>query len=782
MTRLFGYLFLLFFIQATLAASALNVVSAFSVTGVKGPVLGSSLIKDIVRFDERSGLVYSVDSIFATSDKGDSWRRLPLTIAPGRSIASALFKTAGSGMVLIADPSNSSFDLARTNDGGMTWAFSRINLENAAFFEIAAADSKLMERSDGTLEIAARIPTSSNFTGKAVYRSVDDGSNWKFLARSIELKEEKEAAPDLRVANWRIATSGECFAYKSDCVQETKLFISGREATPPELKEIQASIRLAAETRARAANLGGSTRISVNRGFDKCQAGSATQMQAWWDNSYFFDSNIYFSGRNRACPSQPFTNNPAWIDQVSNMGWGLIPTVVGYQSPCTASTTTAKLSYDPAVAEQQGRGEADIAAADAASIGLSAGSVLYYDMERYDETASTPGCRTATVAFLKGWTNRIHELGFISGVYGSPRNAIDDWQFMAAADRMDAVWMARWDNVPSVWTYVSFATFPANLWIDHQRIKQWQAPHNETWGGYTFNIDGNTSDAPVAGVPFQKNKTADFDGDGITDISVFRPSLGRWFIAGSLGPTYKYFDFGVGTDTVTPGDYDGDGKTDLAVFRASNSTWYFLTKGAFTFRQYGEAGDIPVPADYDGDKRTDIAVFRPSTGLWYIAFSDSKNSFLQLPFGQAGDMPAAADYDGDGKADLAVWRPSNGTWYVLGTLNGYFTAVWGVNTDVPAPADYDGDGKTDLAVFRGAEGKWYVVRSADGIAVQQFGVSGDEPAPGDYDGDGRYDVAVFRPSNNTWYCSCSQAGYYFRQFGDTGDRTIPGSYLPRLNP
>ena len=92
------------------------------------------------------------------------------------------------------------------------------------------------------------------------------------------------------------------------------------------------------------------------------------------------------------------------------MGWGLITTIVGYQSPCTASATTAKFSYDVAVAEQQGRGEADIAVADANTIGLTAGSVLYYDMERYDPPIpDTLGCRAATIAFLKGCTERIHE-------------------------------------------------------------------------------------------------------------------------------------------------------------------------------------------------------------------------------------------------------------------------------------------------------------------------------------------------------------------------------------
>jgi hypothetical protein len=744
----------------------------------------SHRIKDIVVFDDRSGLVYTSDSIFRTDDGGAAWREISVGRSGGRTIASVLFKNKLTGLVLISDPAATAFELARTDDGGATWTRRAIELENAAFFELDAAEATLKGDPDSGLEIAARIPTSSNFTGRALYRSSDGGATWQFVSRSIDPREEAEASAVSRKGKWAIETSGECLGFKSGCVQETKLFISGRDVTPVEIKDIQnrdreSAGKEAAKTALFAAPPGSSTRISLNRGFDKCQAGSVAQMQLWWDNSYFFDSNIYFSGRNRACPSQPFTNNPTWIDQVSAMGWGLIPTVVGYQSPCTASATTAKLSYDPIVAEQQGRGEADIAATDAAAIGLTAGSVLYYDMERYDENVSTPGCRTATTAFLKGWSERIRELGYVSGVYGSPFNAIGDWQFMPAASRMDAVWMARWDNVPSVWTYVSFSNFPNNVWNNHQRIKQWQAPHNETWAGVTFNIDGNISDAPVAGVPFARNKVADFDGDGKTDISVFRPGTGEWFIAGSLGPSFTSTTFGVAADILTPGDYDGDGKTDFAVFRPSDSTWYVRSKGSFTVRPYGQAGDIPAPADFDGDGRTDIAVFRPSNATWYIAYSDSMNSFGQVPFGQDGDRPAAGDYDGDGRADIAVWRPSTGTWYVMGTSAGFYGVAWGVSTDIPAPADYDADGKIDPAVFRGSTGMWYVLGSTEGVTALPFGQDGDLPATGDYDGNGRYDISVFRPSNSTWYIRQETGDYAAREFGTIDDKPIPTAYLPR---
>ena len=96
--------------------------------------------------------------------------------------------------------------------------------------------------------------------------------------------------------------------------------------------------------------------------------------------------------------------------------------------------------------------------------------------------------------------------------------------------------------------------------------------------------------------------------------------------------------------------------TDLAVWRPSSGTWYVL--GAVqTYYQFGTSGDTPVPGDFDGDGKTDFSVFRPSNGDWYITKSSVGSGFDEIHFGLSTDLPAFADFDGDGKTDLAVFRP-----------------------------------------------------------------------------------------------------------------------------
>ena len=55
--------------------------------------------------------------------------------------------------------------------------------------------------------------------------------------------------------------------------------------------------------------------------------------------------------------------------------------------------------------------------------------------------------------------------------------------------------------------------------------------------------------------------------------------------------------FGAATDLPAPADFDGDGATDIAVFR--DGTWYILASGGtYTVLPFGKVGDIPVPRGY----------------------------------------------------------------------------------------------------------------------------------------------------------------------------------------
>lgn len=307
-----------------------------------------------------------------------------------------------------------------------------------------------------------------------------------------------------------------------------------------------------------------------------------------------------------------------------------------------------------------------------------------------------------------------------------------------------------------------------------------------SWANVTNLNNSLTNTLPFTGGTATK---ADFDGDGKTDVSVFRRSDGNWYLNRSAAG-FTSVHWGIDIDTYLTGDYDGDGRADFVVWRVSSTPgvpdFYILNSSGFTVSTYafGDVGDKPVIGDFDGDGKTDVVVWRPSDGTWYITKS-STQAVVAFKFGTAGDIPVMMDFNADGKADLAVFRPSDRTWYMangLGTSPQSFAAIqWGLTSDILVPADYDGDGKDDIAVWRPSDGTWYILRSSDGGLTQiKFGTAGDVPVPGDYDGDGKNDVAVYR--SGTWYLNQSTAGFAAQAFGLSSDNPIPSAYHSQNGP
>jgi hypothetical protein len=270
---------------------------------------------------------------------------------------------------------------------------------------------------------------------------------------------------------------------------------------------------------------------------------------------------------------------------------------------------------------------------------------------------------------------------------------------------------------------------------------------------------------------------ADFDGDGRTDLSVFRPSEGVWYLNQSTDG-FTGFQWGQAGDVLTPADYDNDGKTDVAVFRGTadepQPDFYILNSNGFTVSGYswGVPGDIPAVADYDGDGFADVAVYRPSDSTWYIIRSSDGGNTI---FANAGNTPAPGDYDGDGMADAAIF--TDGNWVGEFSSGGAFNIPLGQAGDIPVPGNYDGDNKVDFAVFRPSDGTWYILQSSDQQTVQiQFGIATDIPAPGDYDGDGSDDQAIYR--DGQWWINGSTAGVSVQQFGIATDEVIVSAARP----
>jgi hypothetical protein len=229
--------------------------------------------------------------------------------------------------------------------------------------------------------------------------------------------------------------------------------------------------------------------------FDACDTPSQADMDAWRTSSPFWGVGVYIAGANRLCEAQ--TNlSSTWVSTQAAGGWRILPITVGRQASCFPSASATKINPDPtnsyAAARAQGRAEADTTLTASQTYGFATGTTHWLDIENFD-TVNTD-CRRSMLAFVSGWTARLHYRGYKSGLYSNVAAgiaAVEGARTLSpdSYHLPDQLWFAHYNG--KVTTSTSYLA--SSAWR-HQRIHQYAGHADLTYGGVTLNVDRNWVD------------------------------------------------------------------------------------------------------------------------------------------------------------------------------------------------------------------------------------------------------------------------------------------------
>ena len=199
----------------------------------------------------------------------------------------------------------------------------------------------------------------------------------------------------------------------------------------------------------------------------------------------------------------------------------------------------------------------------------------------------------------------------------------------------------------------------AKLGLFVSESSQWllDANGNGIWDGCGIDICsqsfGEPTDIPTIG------RWATTAQD---QIAIFRPSEKKWHLDLNSNeildrckidrcPTLSVYQTG---DVPVAGDWTGRGTTQVGLFRPSTGQW-FLERTAnrawngcardLCIASFGASGDVPVSGEWNGTGITKIGVYRPSSGEWFLDLNgngkwDGPTLDIYVPgYGQPGDIP-----------------------------------------------------------------------------------------------------------------------------------------------
>ncbi|HTR29755.1 MAG TPA: FG-GAP-like repeat-containing protein [Puia sp.] len=243
----------------------------------------------------------------------------------------------------------------------------------------------------------------------------------------------------------------------------------------------------------------------------------------------------------------------------------------------------------------------------------------------------------------------------------------------------------------------------------------------------------------------------------------------------SFGPPARYIA-GVYPRTVTTADFDGDGRSDLAgVVVGSNQVAVLRNNSQSGAIYFGSpdtfaTGTSPfyiATADFNGDGKPDIVVTDQGADSISVLQNSSVPGTIafmakfDLPTGSAPRNLATADLDGDGMVDIVTIDGSDSVAVFLNTTAAYGAMSFAARMDLRAGAgavgialgDLDGDGRPDMVICDSLSNQFLVFRNTSVPGAISFSspsvyATGGGPgavAIGDLDGDGKPDVIISNP-------------------------------------
>jgi hypothetical protein len=233
-------------------------------------------------------------------------------------------------------------------------------------------------------------------------------------------------------------------------------------------------------------------------GFDTCVAPSQSVMDDWNYFSPYAAIGIYVSGNSRYCGDayQPHLS-PEWVATNAAHGWRFLPIHVGYQAPCFKNNPESRvqkkhMSRTTSTARSQATSDANEAVAALKKYGFPSGSVTYLDIEYYSR--SDTSCDAAVRQFVDAFDERVHTLGFKTGLYSSGSAAIASINAIRTAswlDKPDHMWIAWTNKIADTdgGPYLS-----DSAWTGHRRIHQYHNNVKQTYGGKSITLDKNFLD------------------------------------------------------------------------------------------------------------------------------------------------------------------------------------------------------------------------------------------------------------------------------------------------